>query len=58
MKRNLIAVIALLTANAAFAMPMLPGDLEGDWRQVKGGAESTSYVPSEKSQQPVYEFIL
>lgn len=58
MKRNLIAVIALLSANAALALPMLPGDLDGDWKRVKGGAESTSYVPSEKSQQPIFEFIL
>jgi hypothetical protein len=41
MIRKLIAVIALLAANAAFAMPDL--DREG----FAGAAEATSYVPIE-----------
>jgi hypothetical protein len=60
MKRNLIAAIALLAANAAFATPMLPGDLDGDWKRLQGAPEATSYVADERQsldRTPVFEFI-
>ena len=51
MTRTLIAVIALLAANAAFAMP----DLDGDEQRLPSAPEATSYVPIE---QPNLDCVL
>jgi hypothetical protein len=58
MKRTLTAAVALLAANTAFAVQLLPGDLPGDvgWKRAP---EATSYVPkATRDEQPNYEFIL
>jgi hypothetical protein len=44
MNRQLIAVIALLAANAAFAMP----DFDGEEQRLSTALEATSYVPAEQ----------
>jgi hypothetical protein len=53
MKRNLIAVLAVLAANAAVAMP----DLDGDSQHLQSTPETTSYVAAENYRRDIHEFV-